>query len=198
VNIARFPLVTQKENFYVTVSRLVSYKRVSLIVEAFNELGYPLVVIGSGPEEAAIRKLAQPNVQVLGFCDDTVVEQYLAQAKAFVYAAVEDFGIALVEAQACGTPVIAYGAGGALETVRELRQAPDNATGLLFPTQSAAALVEAVKTFETLQSAFSPQKARLNAELFRPKMFSDRYLTFLKSCQDEFQSRPSLNKFQFL
>lgn len=182
VNVERFPLVTQKDKFYVTVSRLVSYKYVSLIVQAFNELGYPLIVIGTGPDEEAIRKLAQPNVQVLGYCEDTVVEQYLAQAKAFVYAAIEDFGIALVEAQACGTPVIAYGAGGALETVRDFRQHPDNGTGLLFQAQSVSALVEAVKTFETLQSAFDPHQARLNADLFGQKVFSDRYLTFVTNC----------------
>lgn len=182
VNVERFPLVTQKEQFYVTVSRLVSYKYVSLIVQAFNELGYPLVVIGKGPDEDAIRKLAQPNVQVLGYCADTVVEQYLAQAKAFVYAAIEDFGIALVEAQACGTPVIAYGAGGALETVRDIKQHPDDGTGLLFPTQTVSALVEAVKTFETLQSAFVPHQARQNADLFGEKVFSDRYLNFIAQC----------------
>ncbi len=197
VNIERFPFLAQKEDFYLTVSRLVSYKQVSLIVQAFNQLGYPLVVIGDGPELQAIRKLAQPNVQVLGFCADTVVEQYMAQAKAFVYAAYEDFGIALVEAQACGTPVIAYGAGGALETVRDIRQYPDSGTGLLFKTQSTAALVEAVKTFEVLQGAFSPDRTRLNATLFAPKIFSDRYLTFLESCKQDYQSRLSLNKFQF-
>lgn len=197
VNTSRFALVTQKENFYVTVSRLVSYKYVSIIVQAFNELGYPLVVIGNGPDEEAIRKLAQPNVQVLGFCEDTVVEQYMAQAKAFVYAACEDFGIALVEAQACGTPVIAYGAGGALETVRDLRQHPDNGTGLLFQAQNVSALVEAVKTFETLQSAFNPQNGRLNADLFGQKVFSDRYLAFVKHCQENNHSQDKPNKFQF-
>jgi glycosyltransferase involved in cell wall biosynthesis len=197
VHIERFPFLAQKEDFYLTVSRLVSYKQVSLIVQAFNQLGYPLVVIGDGPELEAIRKLAQPNVQVLGFCADTVVEQYMAQAKAFVYAACEDFGIALVEAQACGTPVIAYGAGGALETVRDIRQYPDSGTGLLFKTQSAAELVEAVKMFEALQGAFSPERTQLHAALFAPKIFSDRYLTFLESCKQDYQSRFSLNKFQF-
>ena len=197
VNTSRFPLVAQKENFYVTVSRLVSYKYVSVIVEAFNELGYPLVVIGNGSDEEAIRKLAQPNVQVLGFCANTVVEQYMAQAKAFVYAACEDFGIALVEAQACGTPVIAYGAGGALETVRDIRQHPDNGTGLLFQAQNVSALVEAVKTFETLQSAFDPHNGRLNADLFGQKVFSDRYLAFVKHCQENNQSQEKPNKFQF-
>lgn len=197
VNVERFPLVVQKDNFYVTVSRLVSYKYVSVIVQAFNELGYPLVVIGNGADEEAIRKLAQPNVQVLGFCANTVVEQYMAQAKAFVYAACEDFGIALVEAQACGTPVIAYGAGGALETVRDLRQDPDNGTGLLFQAQNVSALVETVKIFETLQSAFNPHKGRLNADLFGQKVFSDRYLAFVKQCHENNHSQDLPNKFQF-
>ncbi|HEY9710727.1 MAG TPA: glycosyltransferase [Oculatellaceae cyanobacterium] len=197
VNIDRFPLLAQKEDFYLTVSRLVSYKQVSLIVQAFNQLGHPLVVIGGGPELEAIRKLAQPNVQILGFCENTVVEQYMTRAKAFVYAACEDFGIALVEAQACGTPVIAYGAGGALETIQDIRQYPDSGTGLFFQTQSIAALVEAVKSFEALKGAFSPERSRLNAALFAPKMFSDRYLTFLERCYEDYQSRFSPSKFQF-
>ena len=197
VNIDRFPLLAQKEDFYLIVSRLVSYKQVGLIVQAFNQLGHPLVVIGDGPELETIRKLARPNVQILGFCADTVVEQYMSQAKAFVYAACEDFGIALVEAQACGTPVIAYGAGGALEIVRDIRQYPDSGTGLFFQTQSVAALIEAVKTFEALKGAFSPERSRLNAALFAPKMFSDRYLTFLEHCYEDYQSRFSPGKFQF-
>jgi glycosyltransferase involved in cell wall biosynthesis len=197
VNIERFPLQAQKEDFYLTVSRLVSYKQVSLIVEAFNQLGYPLVVIGTGPDLKAIRKLAQPNVQVLGFQPDSVVEQYMSQAKAFVYAACEDFGIALVEAQACGTPVIAYGAGGALETVRDLRQHPDSPTGLLFQTQSPAALIEAVKIFEQSQASFHPERGRLNAAGFAPQIFGDRYLTFLERCKEDYSSRFSPDKFQF-
>jgi len=198
VNVERFPFQSQKDDFYLTVSRLVSYKHVSLIVQAFNQLGYPLVVIGDGPELKSIRKLAQSNIQVLGFQPDSVVEQYMAKAKAFVYAACEDFGIALVEAQACGTPIIAYGAGGALETVRDIRQHPDRGTGLFFQPQSSGALVEAVETFEATQGAFSPQQCRLNAAGFDPKIFGDRYLTFLEHCQEDYPSRFSPDKFQIL
>ncbi|NER21011.1 MAG: glycosyltransferase family 4 protein [Symploca sp. SIO1B1] len=198
VNIERFTFREQKEDFYLTVSRLVSYKQVSLIVQAFNQLGYPLVVIGDGPELKLIRQLAKSNVQVLGFQPDAVVEQYLAQAKAFVYAACEDFGIALVEAQACGTPVIAYGAGGALEIVRDIRQHSDNGTGLFFTTQTPESLVEAVKTFEASPKSFSPQRNRDNAAAFAPKTFSDRYLNFLEYCYQDYQSRLFANKFQFL
>jgi glycosyltransferase involved in cell wall biosynthesis len=112
VNLDRFIFQAQKEEFYLTVSRLVSYKQVSLIVRAFNQLGLPLIVIGTGPELNSLRQLARANVQILGEQSDRVVADYMANAKAFVYSACEDFGIAPVEAQACGTPVIAYGAGG--------------------------------------------------------------------------------------
>nr|WP_250126127.1 glycosyltransferase [Chroococcidiopsis sp. CCMEE 29] len=188
VNVERFPFVVSKQDFYLTVSRLVSYKQVSLIVQAFNQLKKPLVVIGTGPELKAIRKLAQPHVQVLGAQPDDVVEKYMAQAKAFVYAAYEDFGIALVEAQACGTPVIAFGAGGALETVRDVRQYPDTGTGIFFGTQTAAALVEAVEKFETYQEVFNPESARSQAAQFAPKIFEERYLTLLERSFHEFQS----------
>ena len=189
VNIERFSFLAAKQDFYLTVSRLVSYKQVSLIVRAFNQLKKPLVVIGTGPELLLIRKLAQPNVQVLGEQPDQVVEKYMAQAKAFVYAACEDFGIAPVEAQACGTPVIAYGAGGVLETVRDIRQHPDTGTGLFFETQTEAALVEAVEKFEMYQGVFNPENASVHAAQFAPKIFHERYLAFLDSSWQKFHSR---------
>jgi len=185
VNIERFPFLTSKQDFYVTVSRLVSYKQVALIVRAFNQLKKPLVVIGTGPELPEIRKLAQPHIQVLGAQPNDVVEKYMAQAKAFVYAAIEDFGIAMVEAQACGTPVIAYGAGGALEIVRDIRQYPDSSTGVFFAAQTEAAIVAAVEKFEASQAAFNPECIRSQAARFTPKIFEERYLTFLeRSCQE--------------
>ncbi|HEY9872781.1 MAG TPA: glycosyltransferase, partial [Candidatus Obscuribacterales bacterium] len=198
VNIDRFPFQAQKEDFYLTVSRLVSYKQVSLIVKAFNQLGRSLVVIGNGPELNQIRQLAQPNVKVLGSVPDAVVEQYMAQAKAFVYAACEDFGIALVEAQACGTPAIAYGAGGALETVRDIREHPETGTGLFFPAQTEAAIIEAIETFEAFQGRFNPESARLHVAQFAPKMFENRYLAFLERCYQEFQSGNSFLQSQSL
>jgi glycosyltransferase involved in cell wall biosynthesis len=118
------------------------------------------------------------------------VEKYMARAKAFVYAAIEDFGIALVEAQACGTPVIAYGAGGALETVRDIRQHPDTATGIFFEAQTEAALIEAVETFEAYQKFYNPECAHSHAAQFAPKIFAERYLTFLDRCR---QKQPSLD-----
>jgi len=186
VNIERFPFLSAKQDFYVTVSRLVSYKQVALIVRAFNQLQRPLVVIGEGPELNAIRKLAQPNVQILGAQPNEVVEKYLSQAKAFIYAAYEDFGIAVVEAQACGTPVIAYSAGGALETVIDIYQQPKNGTGLFFRTQTVAALIEAVEKFEQCAKSFDPETIYAHASQFAPTIFQKRYLDFVENSWQQF------------
>ena len=183
VDIESFPFLPHKEDFYLTVSRLVSYKQVSLIVRAFNELQRPLVIIGTGTEMKEIREIAKSNIKIMGWQPDDVVKKYMANAKAFVYAAIEDFGIALVEAQACGTPVIAYGTGGAAETVRDIRSsAPLTGTGILFKEQTQSALVEAVETFEAYQGKFDPEYTRSHAEQFNVQIFAQRYLEFLSRC----------------
>lgn len=189
VNLERFSCQEKKEDFYLTVSRLVSYKKVSLIVRAFNQLGKPLVVIGDGPELNAIRKLARSNVQILGKQPDNIVEKYMANAKAFVYAACEDFGIALVEAQASGTPVIAYKGGGAKETVLDIRQFPQKGTGILYEPQEPAALIKAVENFEELESKFSFSNCSLQADQFSPDIFKKRYLDFVESCWQKWQTQ---------
>lgn len=183
VNIESFPFSSQKEDFYLTVSRLVSYKQVSLIVRAFNQNQKPLVVIGTGEEMQKIREIGKSNVKILGWQPDDVVKKYMAHAKGFVYAAREDFGIALVEAQACGTPVIAYGAGGATETVRDIRTFGSKGTGILFNEQTEAGLVEAVETFE--EQGFDPEYAQEHAAQFSPEIFAQRYLDFLQACQEK-------------
>jgi glycosyltransferase involved in cell wall biosynthesis len=185
VNIGEFPFFQEKDDFYLTVSRLVSYKQVSLIVKAFNQLKRPLVVIGTGDEMQKIRQMANSNIEILGWQPDNVVKKYMARAKAFVYAACEDFGIALVEAQACGTPVIAYGAGGALETVRDIRSGVDTGTGIFFRTQTEAALVEAVEKFEIYQGSFNSEYMRSHAAQFSPQVFADRYLDFVNKCNEK-------------
>lgn len=182
VNIESFPFLPHKEDFYLTVSRLVSYKQVSLIIRAFNELQKPLVVIGTGEEMKQIMKIAKSNIQLMGRQPDEVVKKYMARAKAFVYAAYEDFGIALVEAQACGTPVIAYGAGGALETVRDVRQHGETGTGIFFNEQTLAALVEAVETFEVYQGKINAEYVRSHSAQFSSQIFAQRYLDFIKTC----------------
>jgi glycosyltransferase involved in cell wall biosynthesis len=181
VDIQRFSYQAEKEDFYVTVSRLVSYKKISLIIEAFNQLQLPLVIIGSGSQFWELKKQAKPNIQLLGSQPNAVVEAYLAKAKAFVYAACEDFGIALVEAQACGTPVIAYGAGGAKETVKDIRVHPETGTGLLFSPQTPSALVEAVEAFEAKSNHFLPENAYQQASQFSPQQFRSAYLEFLSN-----------------
>ncbi|MGK7950342.1 MAG: glycosyltransferase [Xenococcaceae cyanobacterium] len=188
VDTARFTFQPHKEEFYVTVSRLVSYKKIALIVEAFNQLKKPLVIIGDGPELNKIRELANCNIQILGFQPDRLVEKYMAKAKAFVYAACEDFGIVLVEAQACGTPVIAYRGGGASEIVRDIREYPETGTGLLFDRQQPEYLVEAVKTFNKLESQLNLQNCCLQADKFSPTIFKKSYLNFLAQCCQEFHS----------
>jgi glycosyltransferase involved in cell wall biosynthesis len=186
VAVDRFPFLPQKADFYLTVARLVSYKKIDLIVRAFNQLGLPLVVIGEGPDLTAIRQIAKPNVQLLGWQANSVVEKYMANAKAFVYAAYEDFGIAPVEAQACGTPAIAFGAGGTWETVKDLRQFGSAGTGILFPKQTVEDLVAAVQFFEQSQKILDPEVIRSHALAFRPEVFRDRYLQFLETTYAQF------------
>jgi glycosyltransferase involved in cell wall biosynthesis len=185
----RFPFQSDKSDFYLTVARLVGYKKIPLIVQAFNQLGLPLVVIGSGPELALVKQLAGPNVQILGWQTDAVVAQYMAQARAFVYAAYEDFGIAPVEAQACGTPVIAYASGGTLETVRDLRQWGASATGLLFPQQSVQALVATIETFEKRYSELEPQVIRDHALRFDRAVFRNSYQTAIQQAYQAWQAQ---------
>ena len=191
VELSRFTYRTEKEDFYLTVSRLVSYKQVELIVRAFNDLGWPLVIIGDGPERARLSQLARNNVQLLGGQPDTVVADYMARARAFVYAAWEDFGIAPVEAQACGTPVIAYGAGGVLETVCDWRQSDQAATGIHFYPQTPAALGAALREFAARPGAIAPEACHQQAQRFAPPVFRDRYLATLERCQRQwFASQP--------
>ncbi len=188
VDTGRFPFQAVKQDFYVTVSRLVGYKQVSLIVRAFNQLGRSLVVIGDGPELSTIKAIARPNIQILGWQPDAVVEYYISNAKAFVYAACEDFGIAPVEAQACGTPVIAYGAGGTQETVRDMHRYPDTATGILFTHQTETSIIQAVQQFEAHPEAFRPDSICAHAQTFDTERFYREYQTTVERCYQRFQS----------
>jgi glycosyltransferase involved in cell wall biosynthesis len=171
----QFTMQTEKEDHYLTVSRLVSYKRIGLMLDAFRTMpSRKLIVIGDGPEMPALQANCPPNVTLLGRQSDEVVHQHLRAAKAFLFAAHEDFGISPLEAQACGTPVIAYGAGGSLETVRGLHQAA-RPTGLFFVQQTAACLAEAVKSFETAGPVFDPQACREWAEEFSEPRFKRQF-----------------------
>lgn len=172
VDVKRFKPMKERENFYLLVSRLVPYKRTPEIVRAFNELGLPLVVVGEGTDIEILQKIAKENIQLLGYQPDEVVTDLMNRAKAFVYMATEDFGIAMAEAQAAGCPVIAYYKGGASEIVR------DGETGLLFKEQTSASLIEAVKQFESIK--LNSKAASDNAARFSSERFRDEFSKFVK------------------
>lgn len=174
VNTSLFTMHTPKGEFYLAASRLVPYKKTQMIVEAFNTMPHKkLVVIGKGEEYEAIKAIAQPNIEVLGYQNDDVLRDRMQRAKGFIYMAIEDFGIIPVEAMACGTPVIAYGEGGICDTVI------DKETGLLFQQQSVTALCDAIAQFETL--SFDPQKISNHAQTFSVKRFHMEFEAFTKS-----------------
>jgi glycosyltransferase involved in cell wall biosynthesis len=172
VDTDRFLLRRDKDAFYLTASRLVPYKRVELIVQAFAGMpGRRLLVVGDGPDFAKIKASAPANVTMLGFLPPAALRDHLQRARAFLFAAEEDFGILPVEAQACGTPVIAYGRGGALETIVDADNVAGEApTGLFFYEQSAAAIVDAVERFEKL--IIAPEACRARAERFGRSAFA--------------------------
>jgi len=179
VDVNNFTLQEDKEDFYLTASRMVPYKRIDLIVEAFTQMpDKKLVVIGDGSEMAKIKAKAGPNVEILGYQPNAVMQDYMRRAKAFVFAAEEDFGITPVEAQACGTPVIAFGKGGALETIRPYGE--QNPTGVFFSMQTVASLNEAVQHFEAVRDAITPQNCRNNALRFSAERFKLEIDTFIK------------------
>lgn len=147
VDISAFTLHEQKEDFYLTASRMVPYKKIDLIVEAFaNMPDKKLVVIGDGPDFEKVKAKAKGNIQILGYQSFEVLKDHMQRAKGFVFAAEEDFGITPVEAQACGTPVITYGKGGATETVLDLNH--EKPTGLFFKEQTVGSIVEKINEFE--------------------------------------------------
>jgi glycosyltransferase involved in cell wall biosynthesis len=174
VNVADFSLCEQKEDFYLTASRFVPYKRVDLIVEAFSQLGdRQLIVIGDGGNAKHLQAIAGKNVTFLGYLPPDQLRKYMQRAKGFVFAAEEDFGITPVEAMACGTPVIAYGKGGVLETVRGLDS--DQPTGVFFPEQTVESLKSAIALFEQVGNRISPSHCRDRAISFAPERFQQEF-----------------------
>ncbi len=173
VDIDRFHFIEKKQDYYLVVSQLVSYKRIDIAVEAFNMLGKPLVIIGEGPELKRLKKMAGKNITFLGWQPFESIVGHYSNAKAFIFPGEEDFGITPVEAQASGTPVIGFGSGGLLETVI------DGQTGLLFKKQDAVSLIEAVKHFESGDISLDPQIIRQNAKKFAREVFEKRFADFV-------------------
>lgn len=161
------------EDFYLIVSQLVPYKRIDLAVEAFTRMKKRLVIIGEGPEINNLQKIAGPEVRFLGAQPFAVLKEHYERCTAFIFPGIEDFGITPLEAQAAGRPVIAFGKGGALETV------VDGRTGLFFPEQTVDSLCEAVHRFE--RASFDPRIMRIQAALFSPESFREKIWSFLSS-----------------
>ncbi len=177
-----------KEDFYFTASRLVPYKKMDLVVEAFSQMpDKKLIVIGDGPDFNKVKMKAGSNVQMLGYQPASLMREYMQKARAFIFAAEEDFGITPVEAQACGTPVIAYGKGGVLESIQGLDS--DMPTGVFFPEQTVEAIKKAVGYFETAEGNISPQACRENALRFSPSRFRREFKEYVESERELFRKK---------
>ncbi|HHL3765606.1 TPA: glycosyltransferase family 4 protein [Klebsiella pneumoniae] len=186
VDVERFLLNENKDDYYFTASRLVPYKRIDLIVEAFSHMpDKKLVVIGDGSEMTKIKSKATKNIEILGYQENSVMQNYMRNAKAFVFAAEEDFGITPVEAQACGTPVIAYGKGGALETIRPI--GVDMATGIFFHKQDVASIIEAVSSFNSVSEKLEPNNCRKNAVKFSRERFQNEMKIYVEKKWEVFK-----------
>ena len=182
VDVNAFEFCDEKEDFYLTASRLVPYKRIDVVVDAFRQMpDKQLVVIGDGPERTKLESKATPNVKILGYRDFDELLSYMQRARAFVFAADEDFGIMPVEAQACGTPVIAYGRGGSRETVMH------GQTGLHFDRQTPQSLVGAIEAFESHRDRFQPEVIRQHAERFSPGRFRREINVLVEEIWDRFR-----------
>jgi glycosyltransferase involved in cell wall biosynthesis len=175
VDISHFPMRRSKEPFYLAASRMVPYKRMPMIAEAFSAMrDRTLLIMGDGPEFECVKRLAAraPNICVMGYQSADILAEYMGRARALVFAAEEDFGITPLEAQACGTPVIAYGSGGVLETIISAG-AREHRTGMFYEHQTPAGICEGVRAFESA-GEFKPEDCRANAERFSVETFRRR------------------------
>lgn len=171
IDVDRFEPSSSVEDYYLILSRLVPYKRIDLAIEACNKLGRRLVIIGDGPDRVRLEKLAGPTVQFLGRQSDIQVNLYASRCRALLFPGEEDFGMVPLEVNAAGRPVIAYRAGGAVETV------VDGMTGIFFDKPNSRALIDAIEEFEG--RIWNTRLLREHAEKFDRKVFSFRVLQFL-------------------
>lgn len=182
VDVQKFTLEKNKDDYYFTASRMVPYKKIELIVRAFNNMPKKkLVVAGVGPDLKKIKTIAKQNIEFLGFIEDQQLKKYMSKARAFVFAAEEDFGIVPVEAQACGTPVIGFNKGGTRETVLDMK------TGLLFDNQTEKSIIEAVNKFESLEFDFD--EVRENSLRFSKERFEKEMEEFVKFQFEKFKNK---------
>jgi glycosyltransferase involved in cell wall biosynthesis len=194
IDTEKFSLQENKADFYLTAARLVPYKKIDLIIEAFAHLpDKKLLVIGDGPEFAKLKRKTKENVTLLGYQRDEVLINHLQRAKAFIFAAEEDFGLLPLEAQACGTPVIAYGKGGALETVNDFKNHPEP-TGIFFDKQESSSLIDAIHLFEKHASCFQPVLCMKNAKRFSIEHFHHHLKSYVQQKYADFISREQTTK----
>ena len=189
---------TSSNNFYLMVTPLAPNKRVDIAVNAFNKLDLPLKIIGSGPEEKKLKKIAGKNIELLGWRSDEVVREHYINCKALVFPGVEDFGIVPLEAQACGKPVIAFGQGGVLDTIipldikksgtKDEDKTMDNATGVFFYEQTPESLAQAVIHFEGIKGMFDKEKIRKHAGSFDTAIFKNKISDYIEQAYDEFRN----------
>ncbi len=181
VDVSKFSVETNKEDYYLAASRMVPYKKLNLVVEAFNDMSdKKLIVAGSGPEKNKIRAMAASNTKIVGNLSRQELKSYMKKAKAFVFAAEEDFGIILVEAMACGTPVIALNKGGAKESVI------NGKTGILFDGQNPKSIKKAVLKFEEQKNSFDSEIIRKHAEKFSRQIFENNIKNFVSNKSEKF------------
>lgn len=179
VDTESFTLATDTKDYFITCSRMVPYKKIDLIVESFSKTDKKLIVIGEGPDYNKIKKLAKSNVEIKGYVEKEEMQKLIKESKAFIFAAEEDFGIAPIEAQACGVPVIAFGKGGALETIKgvfpkkELISKTD--TGIFFRHQTTESLIEALDYFTANEDIFDKRIIRNNALRFSKVRFEKEF-----------------------
>ncbi|MCL4387184.1 glycosyltransferase, partial [Patescibacteria group bacterium] len=179
VDINRFTKLNsdvKKRDYYLIVSRLVPYKKIDLAVKVFNEIGYPLIIVGTGSEEKKLKKIAKKNVEFKGFVDEKNLIELYQNAKAFIHPQDEDFGITAVEAQGAGVPVIAYKKGGALDTV------VDGKTGIFFEEQTRKGLLQAIRSFENMK--FESSDLTKNAQKFSNIKFKKEFLKLVSQTLD--------------
>ncbi len=192
VNVANFYVSDQPKDYFLVVSRLEYYKKVDLVIDAFNELGYPLVIVGKGLQADEIKARAKSNVKFLSGLSAQQLADVYAGCRAFIFPQHEDYGITPLEANAAGRPVIAYKAGGVLATQIPVNHNPAQATALYFNNQTVADLIDAVKRYERIEKEFDPAFIRSHAEGFDEAIFIDRIRQFVKAKADEHAKKTSV------